>query len=153
MDGDDVIRSLAEAVEGDALFSHSLASGHSIPAGTVTGIGWAVPSENECALAKLNLYQWQVTVPGLYVVTVATSLSPSQTGRAFTDLYVGPHIARGVFTGDSKAAATIATRCVAGAVIKAEIYCTTATSISAGVGGAYLNVSRLGRSANTTPPT
>jgi len=106
-----------------------------ITAATVTAVPWGAPSENTGGYVVSG---GNITVPagmgGVYAITVNLSVAASQATRAFVNLYPGTSriAGRGVFTGDSTGTASITARVADLGIIKAEIYCATATSLNGG---------------------
>ena len=106
-----------------------------ITAATVTAVPWGAPSENTGGYVVSG---GNITVPagmgGVYAVTVTLSVAASQATRAFINLYPGSSrlACREVFTGDSVCTASVTARVADLGIIKAEVYCATATSINGG---------------------
>jgi hypothetical protein len=147
MDGDDAIKALAEAVNGDALFTRATSVGQSIPLGVATQVSWNPASPNGCELTKTSASQWTVTKAGLYVITTSVNVAhfASSTIRANVLLNVGADQARVPFSGENAGASMWSGALVGGEVVWVSvIQAEDATSIAANT-GAFLNVSRLGR--------
>lgn len=107
-----------------------------IPAATVTAVPWGAPTENTGGFVVSGN---TITVPagkgGVYAVSMTLSVpTPVQSTRAFVNLYTGSSrlACREVFTGDSICTATVTARVADLGIIKAEIYCATATSLNGG---------------------
>ena len=111
-----------------------------IPAAAVTAVPWGAPTENTGGfVVSAN----SITVPagkgGVYAISVTLSVANSQPTRGFINLYAGSSrlASREIFTGDSICTATITARVADLGIIKAEIYCATATSLNGGWVTAY----------------
>jgi hypothetical protein len=106
-----------------------------IPAGTVAAVPWGAPSENTGGFVVAGN---AITIPagmgGVYAVTATLAVADSQPTRGFVDLYSGSlrSASRGVFTGDSVCTVNVTARVASLSIIKAEIYCGTATSLTGG---------------------
>jgi len=147
MDGDDAIKALAEAIDGDALFTKATTVGQSVAMNTVTQVSWNAASPNGCALTKTSASVWTVTKAGLYVVTgsVFTAAFSNTSSRNYMQLTAAGLTSRQVWTGENNTACTGIFAMVAGDQISfALLGSSEATSVTANTG--YLHVSRLGRS-------
>lgn len=147
MDGDDAIKALAEAVDGDALYTRAASTGQGpLVVSTHTAILWDAASVNGCALTKTSSSVWTVTKAGLYVVTAGVSTT-GFTGagtRNYQHLVAGNTQNRQGFAGENTTAPTVVAALVPGDVITLSIFANVATNVVAGTG--FLNVCRLGRS-------
>lgn len=146
MDGDDAIQALAEAINGDALFTKATTVGHSLPAGANTEVQWNAAAPNGCALTKTSATVWTVTLAGLYVVSAVaftTGFTPAGQ-RAYMQLNAGPIVGRQGFDGENTTTPTLVAALVAGDQIKLAAFVSVATSVAPATG--LLHVARLGRS-------
>lgn len=143
MDGDNAIQALAEAVDADLSIMKCITLGQSVAAGAVTSVSWAAATENGPALTKTSASVWTVTQAGIYVVSAQVS-GATQASRAHLELWAGNYSARSVSTGENRGAAALVQRLIVGDTIRADVFWTTAASVTAG-GGGYLNVARIGR--------
>jgi len=147
MDGDDAIKALALAVDGDALFTKATTVGQSVAINTVVQVSWNAASPNGCALTKTSASVWTVTKAGLYVITgsVFTSSFSSSGSRSYMQLTAGGLTSRQIWAGENNTACTGVFALIAGDTISFAILgASEATTITANTG--YLNVARLGRS-------
>lgn len=145
-EGDNAIQALAEAINGDALFTKATTLGHSVTGGVATDISWNAAAPNGCALTKTSATVWTVTLAGLYVVTgcaFTTGFQPVGQ-RAYMQVNAGPITNRQGFDGENTTSPTVVAALVAGDQIKFQVFPAASTSIAAGTG--LLHVARLGRS-------
>jgi len=121
----------ATAVYGLEAPSSALA----LTAATVTAVPWGAPSENTGGYVVSG---GNITVPsgmgGVYAITTTLQVANAQPTRAYINLYAGASrlAAREVFTGDTICTASVTARVADLGIIKAEVYCATATSINGG---------------------
>ena len=113
-----------------------------IPAGAATAVPWGAPTENTGGFVVASN---TITVPagmgGVYAVTVVLNVGAVQNTRAFLNLYMGSSrgLVRGVFTTDSIGFVSATARVADLSIIKAEVYCGTATSLT----GGWITIYRL----------
>lgn len=107
-------------------------SPQSISAATITALRWQAATSNVGGFGKPNTTDWTVPTGGLYIATVQGLVGAGQSGRAYIDVSMGARAYRTPFggVGESGWSSTGQRRLTAGAVIKAEIYCATATSLN-----------------------
>lgn len=111
------------------------ASALTIPAATTTAVPWGAPTENTGGYVVAGN---TVTVPagkgGVYSVTVSLSVADTQPVRAFLNVYLGSSRSpvREVFTTDSVGSVSATARVSDLEIIKADVYCGTASSLVGG---------------------
>lgn len=114
----------------------------SIPALTITGVRWQPASSNVGGFTKPSVFEFAVPTAGVYVATIQGTVTNGQTGRAYADVAMDNRRFRTPFggAGESGFGATGTRRLAAGAIVKAELYCATATTL----GASTLVIYRLG---------
>lgn len=117
-------------------------SPQSISASTITGIRWQAASASTGGYSHPNAFEFTVPTAGVYVATVQGTVNNGQTGRAYAEVIMDSRRFRTPFGGFSESGFGSAgtRRLAAGAVIKAEIYCATATTL----GVSTLAIYRIG---------
>jgi hypothetical protein len=106
-----------------------------VPAAATTPLPWGSPTENTGGYVVAdNAISVPAGMGGVYAVTLSLGVADLQATRAFVSLYMGGSrgVVRGVFTSDTQAAVSAVARLADLDVVKAEVYCETATSTSAG---------------------
>ncbi|MBM0274142.1 hypothetical protein [Micromonospora tarensis] len=122
--------------------SASEVSPQSIPAAAGTPLRWQAATSNVGGFGKPNTTEWTVPTGGVYAATVQGLVSNGQSGRAFAQVVMANREFRTPFggAGESGWGAAGIRRLTAGAVIRADLYCATATTVSS----ATLVVYRIG---------
>ncbi|MGC5664921.1 hypothetical protein ACN261_31525 [Micromonospora sp. WMMD723] len=130
------------AIAPISLEATATASPQAISASTVTAITWQAASENVGGFTKPSGFEFTVPAAGLYVATVQGLVSNGQSGRAFVNMVMDGRAYRASFGGVSESgwASTGQRRMAASTIVKAEIFCATATTIASGT----LSVYRVG---------
>lgn len=107
----------------------------SVPASTVTGVSWQAASENVGGFGNPSALEFTVPAAGFYTATFQGLVGNGQSGRAFAQVLMGPsgnlRGYRGAFgaAGESGFSATGQRRLAVGGIVKAEIFCATATTV------------------------